>query len=145
MTSSTVPKCILLAGDPICYELAAAAASALKPGMLARRNSAGTLEAHATAAGVALPIFVRELSLAGLSIDDVYEPGDVVPFYACKKGDHVYAFLKDEGNVAIGAQLESDGAGALQAVSGSHPCAIALEAVNNTGGSGPVRIRVEVI
>lgn len=60
-------------------------------------------------------------------------------------GDLVYAFLEDEGNVAIGAALEiGSDAGALQASSTGRIVAFADEAVNNTGGSGPVRIRVRI-
>lgn len=145
MASEDTPKTTLLAGNPISYELPAAAGSALVPGMLARRNSAGTIEAHGTAAGAAEALFIRELSFAGLTIDDVYEPADTVPFWACRKGDHIYAFLEIGANVAIGAQLESNGAGYLQAVTGNFPVVVALEAVDNSAGSDPARIKVEVL
>lgn len=62
-----------------------------------------------------------------------------------QRGDVVYAFLEDEGNVARGAALEiGSDAGALQAYSSGRIVAFADEAVNNTGGSGPVRIKVRI-
>lgn len=60
-------------------------------------------------------------------------------------GDVVYAWLEDEGNVAVGAALEiGTDVGSLQAVSTGRIVAFADEAVNNTGGSGPVRIKVRI-
>lgn len=60
-------------------------------------------------------------------------------------GDMVYAWLEDEGNVAVGAALEiGSDAGALQAYTSGRIVAFAAEAVNNTGGSGPVRIKVRI-
>lgn len=62
-----------------------------------------------------------------------------------QRGDLVYAWLEDEGNVARGAGLEiGTDAGALQALSTGRLVAFADEAVNNTGGSGPVRIKVRI-
>lgn len=84
-------------------------------------------------------------SNANAAIDTDYA---VAAYARCiwpQKGDLVYAWLEDEGNVVIGAALEiGSDAGALQAFSTGRIVAFAAEAVNNTGGSGPVRIKVRI-
>lgn len=153
MAAST-PHTITLRGDPIASEARAKAAEAIKPGMLVEVHSDGTLKKHATADAPCAAAFAREMDIAGGGIDDVYEDGDTVLYSVFRPGDWVYAFLVDEGNVAVGALLGSDGAGALKASSwgtgtaaaaAGVPVAKALEAVNNVGGTGPVRIKVEVL
>lgn len=158
MAAST-PNTITLRGDPIASEARAKASEAIKPGMLVQLHTDGTLKKHATAGAKTNASFAREPDIFGGNIDDAYEDGDTVLYSVYRPGDWVYAWLEDEGNVAVGALLQSDGAGALEAVtafaqSGTTPFAVtnegnpvakALEAVNNTGGSGPVRIKVEVL
>jgi len=79
------------------------------------------------------------------AIDTDYAVAAVARCVWVQPGDVVYAFLEDEGNVAIGAALEiGSDAGALQASSTGRIVAFADEAVNNTGGSGPVRIKVRI-
>ena len=142
MASSDAPKTILLRGSPAGRE--GVAGSAITPGMFINLASDGELDP--AAAGADSKWVARENELIGGSIDDAYVAGEQVPYWACKSGDQVYALLVDEGNVAAGAPLEvSATAGVLGAVSTGVAVARALEAVNNTGGTGPVRIRVEVL
>lgn len=144
MASNDTPKTVLLRGDPIGDE--AIAAGTITPGMLLELTSAGTVQANATAADTAArKLIAREMELTDGDIDTDYAADDQVLYYSARSGDQFYMFLEDEGNVAIGAMLESDGAGALQAHSTGQPLFMALEAVNNTGGSGPVRIKVEAL
>lgn len=148
MASSDAPKTILLRGDPLSIEGAAAAGSAIKPGMLVEQITAGTYRAHASAAGNAAPIFAREADYTGGGIDDVYDVGENVVMWYCKPGDMIYALLKAGQNVAIGTFLESAGDGSLRDVATAGVVvAKAAEAVNNNPGSGglPVRIKVEVL
>lgn len=158
MASST-PHTITLRGDPIASEARAKASEAIKPGMLVELHTDGTLKKHATAKAQANASFVREPDIFGGSVDDTYDDGDTVLFSTFRPGDWVWAWLVDEGNVAVGALLESAGDGSLRAVtaasqSGTTPFAVvtggvaiakALEAKDNTGGTGPVRIKVEVL
>jgi hypothetical protein len=117
--------------------------------MLIALTSSLTVIPHGTAAGTGAntpsPWFAREESYLGGSIDTNYASGDRVAYWDCKPGDQVYALLEASANVAAGVLLESNGAGALQALSSGAPVARTLEAVNNSGGGTPVRIRVEVL
>ncbi len=152
MASNDTPKTILLKGKPIQYE--AVAAAAIDPGDLIMVTSTGAVQRHNAAAGVAEAAFAREQEWAGGGISTPYALNDRVPYLVCSKGDEVYAFLQDEGNVAAGAFLESDGLGSLKATThaitnattaAAWPIAMALEAVNNTGGTGKVRIKVRIL
>lgn len=152
--AASAPHTITLRGDPIASEARAKASEAIRPGMLVELHTDGTLKKHATADAPCAPSFAREMDIAGGGIDDIYEDGDTVLYSTFRPGDWVYALLVDEGNVAVGALLGSDGAGALKASSwgtgsaaaaAGHPIAKALEAVDNTGGSGVVRIKVEIL
>lgn len=81
----------------------------------------------------------------GQDIDTPYSVElETVEYVIPLTGDHLYMFLEAAGNVAAGAILESGGAGSLQAGTIS-PLARALEAVDNSAGATPVRIRVEVL
>ena len=143
MASNATPKKILLSGSPIQYE-ALAGAAGIKPGHMVKLNSAGAAVVHATAAGAAAKMFVRENELIGKSIADAYANGDQLTYYVCKPGDRVYAWLETANNAVIGSLLESDGAGGLQLVSAGFPVAQAVEAVNNATGA-QARIKVEIL
>lgn len=146
MTSSTTPKTVLLKGNPIVNEAAAATSSNIKPGMLLERTSAGQFRPHSTVGGRAAKVFAAEAGYVGGTIDDTYEDSDQVPAYSCEQGAQIYAFLSAGEDVALGAYLQSDGAGALEATdSDGHAVAVALEAVDNGGGASAVRIKVEVL
>jgi hypothetical protein len=156
MTSRTTPKTVLLGGEPRHAE-AAAANGPVMPGMLLAMTSTGAVRPHNVAGAQASAMFAREADFVGASIDDEFETGELVPYYIGKSGDRFYAFLEAGANVAIGALLESNGAGALQPLTapaeddgtvtsfGGAALVRAIEAVNNSGGEGVVRIKVEVI
>lgn len=123
----------------------------ITPGMLIERGTTNTVKPHATGGGNAARMVAIENPWSdhgnGAAIDHAYAAGETVFYIDAQSGDVLYMFLEDEGNVAIEAALESDGAGALQALAGTAVeglVAYAEEAVNNTGGSGPVRIRVKI-
>lgn len=162
MPSSTVPKTVILKGDPIKKEEQVHAAVSVTPGMLvAFDGTSGNLRAHATAGGNAAPAFAVENSDMGYGIDDAYygaghasKPsgwlGDSAQYVVSRPGDELYALLAVGANVAKGAFLESAGNGALRAFTNQANqfraiVARALEAVNNAAGSAAVRIKVEVV
>lgn len=146
MTSSTEPKTIMLRGSMNPHTELVCAEGPIRPGMLISRNSDNKFVPHPTAAGLTGPIFARENSIVGKSIDDNYVQGDTVLAWHCRNGDWIYALLEEGANVAIGALLESNGAGLLQAQSGAASLCRALEAVNATGGpAAGTRIKVEVL
>jgi hypothetical protein len=141
-----MPNIILLRGKPVKEE--GKCGVAITPGMLLQWN-AGTLRPNATAADTAaIPIFadvniVPDRGVATAAIDTPYAVNERVQYFHCTSGDMVYALLETGANVARGAALESNGAGALQAVTTGRIVGFAAEAVNNASGSN-VRIRVEV-
>ncbi|TMV49370.1 hypothetical protein FE783_12705 [Paenibacillus mesophilus] len=159
MSSSTTPKKTVLKGDPLRKEGAAGAAGII-PGHLVTRNSAGAYVVHGTAGGNAAPTFAAEQDFLGSDINTAYASGDRVQVNYFRPGDEVYTFLDAGQNAANGAYLESSGDGTLRVhtapsineggsatvtVNTRAIVARALEAVNNSGGSDPVRIKAEVL
>lgn len=144
------------------------AGAAITPGELVERNGNGThdqpeLQPHGTTPstdteGAALPRFALEYSHTGRGIDDDYSSGDHVEYRSGLTGDEIYAWLDAGENVSTDDPLESAGNGALKIHDGSDDAdstttqtyydgaivAHAVEAVDNSGGSSPVRVRVEV-
>lgn len=137
---------IALKGDFIRKE--GEASSIITPGELVEWGGANDLQVHSTAAGAARKAFALENDLVGNGIDDDYAAGVTVQYGVFTSGAEVYAWLAGGENVAKGAAMASDGAGALQATGSpgadEYPVAFAAEAKDNSGGSDPVRIKVEV-
>jgi len=146
MTSSTDPKTIMLRGSMNPHTEMVCAEGEIRPGMLISPDTQGRAVPHPTAAGKTGAVFARENSIVGKGIDDNYVQGDTVLSWEARVGDWIYALLEEGANVAIGAFLESNGAGLLQAQSGNFSICRALEAVNSTGGpAAGTRIRVAII
>lgn len=99
------------------------------PGMLLEITATG-VKKHATAAGKHAFLFALEDELQGKGIDEDYAAADKVQVWVAGRGDIVYALLEDESTIAIGAFVESNGEGMVQAVSGTYPIGVALEAVD---------------
>jgi hypothetical protein len=123
------------------------ASAAITPGHLVEivpsGGDAGQLRAHATAADTDVQVmFAVENELVGDDIDTAYADGDTVKFCYPVSGAKIYAWLEAAANVARGAPLESNGAGALQAKTTGQTVAYAEEAVDNSAGGSAVRIRV---
>jgi hypothetical protein len=127
-----------------------ATGATITPGMLLQFDGANnTVEPHAAAGEAPQPLMVAVEAVwkYGGGIDEPYDTvGEQVDFCYPLSGDIFLGLLADEENAAQNALLVSAGNGQL-AVAGVDEVAIgrALDAVNNTGGSGPKRIRVEVI
>lgn len=151
-TSSILPKTVILKGDPVINEAPMATSAAIKPGHLIELTSAGTVRKATLGFGATVSrssgaLFAVEPGWRGGDIDTAYANGDTVTYMASRPGDEVYAFLQDNENIAIGQQLMSAGDGSLEAVdSDGFAIAVALEAVNTTGGaSAEARIKVRVL
>lgn len=115
-----------------------AAGGTILPGMLLIYSAADTVVAHSDDAPTAgcLTMFACEDALQGRDIDDAYASGDQVKVWIPYRGDEVYAILEDGAHVAIGALLESNGAGYLQAFSsGNGAVAMALEHLDLSGSN----------
>lgn len=145
MTSATNPKVIELYGMGLQLEEIVTDA-AITPGMLVTRTATG-IRPHNVASGVASPQFAIENGAVGKGIDDDYAIGDQCIFKAFAVGSAVYALAHAGGAaIAAGAMLMSAGDGTLELASTDDTAiAQALEAIDNSGGATPVRIRVEVI
>jgi hypothetical protein len=121
------------------------AAAAIIPGMLIELIAAGTVQAHSSAGGSALPMFALEDELQGNGIDTAYTAANPVQCWIPNRGDQVYALLDDGETAVIGSLLESSGEGFLQVYSADASAAadavdhrivaVALEAVNLSSSS----------
>lgn len=123
---------------------------ALLPGQLVEYIAVSTenkIRKHATAGGPAAAMFVKEQDMHNRSVtESSYANNDLVEIIAAQPGAKIWALIPDEANVAAGAYLTSNGDGTLKvAATTDIRIAVADEAVNNTGGTGAVRIRVTVI
>ncbi len=88
---------------------------AMSPGMLVEpRPGYSTIRKHATEGGNAIPMIVCEDVYQGKDITDAYVAGDKVKVWIPQRGDQGYVQLEDEGEVAIGDFVESNGAGYFQ-------------------------------
>ena len=91
-------------------------------------------------------LFAAHDRLQGKTIEDNYVSGDKVQCFAPKRGDNVWAWLKDEENVATGAPLTNDDSGSLVAavVGTDVVVAFAEEALDLTAADTPADARIVV-
>lgn len=90
-------------------------AADIYPGMLLELMSTDKVKPHANAAqDVAIPVVALEDALQGNGINDLYASGAIVTCWIPQRGDEAWMVLADGENVAIGDELESNGAGYLQ-------------------------------
>lgn len=115
-----------------------------------------TVQPHAVAGGkaqklVAVEEFFTGETVAGkgATIDDTYAAGTLVRFHECEPGDTLWMRLKQGESVTPADYLASAGgaqAGQLIKIGTANPSDTALframEVKDNSGGSGPVRVRV---
>jgi hypothetical protein len=135
---------ILLKGRGIRKE--AVAGGAITPGHLLTLDAAGELIVHATAGGYAAPLFAVENDLEGKTIDDAYAADDFVQAEYMWQGFEVYALVPaSAAAIVIGDLLESVGDGTLKILATGVAVAQALEAVDNSVGGTPARIKVVII
>lgn len=165
--AKTNPETVLLHGRDDDTKDGVASA-VITPGELVEQSGTNAdgdrqFQPHATAPatdteGAALPRFALEYGKAGKGIDEDYASGDHMEYRTGLAGDEFYAWLDAGENVSADDPLESAGNGALRQHTGSDDAdatttqtyydgaivAHAAEAVDNSGGGSPVRIRVEV-
>ena len=144
-------KRIILKGTPLRDE--GVAAAAITPGHLVEEVAAG-VQVHGDAGENAIPTFAVERDLTGDGIDVDYAANDQVLLAHCRTGDVVNALLAAAATaVPNGGWLESAGDGTLRIATTDAATddtqrlgivARALEAVNNSGGGTPARIKVRI-
>ena len=146
------PKTITLKGHGCRKE--GLASEAISAGHLVEFGGSADLQKHSTAAGTARKCFALENDLVGGGIDDAYASGDQVQTAVFMSGCEVYALVAASAPaIAKGDALESAGDGTLRKAATDAATdttqrnsivGYALEAVDNSGGGAPARIRVEV-
>ena len=127
----------------------------IKPGHLIMKLSTGKVDVHATSGGITPAIFAfcDELSSGGDGISarrnlfDAYAAADQVFHGYPQKGDIIQAWLPANATaVVIGSFLMSNGDGCLALrTSTNHILAVAEEAIDNSAGSDPVKIKVRIV
>lgn len=150
MATST-PAQILLKrngeGEPTVFEETVVSA-AITPGEWVIFSS-GSVRPHNVAADVDAPdilavenAYLDPRTNTSPAIDTDYAVAAKAKLIFPQPGDLLYCFLEAAANVAKGAPLEHNGSGHLQPFSTGKIVGYAAEAVDNSGGGSPVRIRV---
>ena len=99
---------------PVELEIEAAGAD-IMPGMLLKRDNAGTIIRHDIADGPASPKLIAVENLfEGKTIDDLYVSGENVYIIAARPGDLMWMWLDATVTVSIGDYVSSNGDGALK-------------------------------
>lgn len=159
--AKTNPSVIILKGNPQYREyplapISASGVTAITPGMLVELAS-GEVRPHTTQGGDAVPMFAVE----GLNIDassqtmgdidtDYDDDNGAVKVARCNHGDVVYALLVAGESVAADELLQSASDGYLMGYNSSSPTPLravgrAVDAVDNSAGTTPARVKVEVL
>lgn len=146
-------KTIVLRGGGIRKERKAG--GAITPGHLVELNASDQFVVHSTAAGNAIAAFAVEAEVFGKDIDTAYASGDQCFVEYLPTGSEVYALVgAGAAAIAEGDYLESAGDGTLRKLATATATtqaqrasvvARALEAVDNSAGGTPARIKVEVL
>lgn len=123
------------------------AASVIVPGSLLALGSGGTVSENQIA--VSHNLYAVEDELQGKDIDDTYAAAAPVQCWSPQKGDIVYGLLGVGETAVIGSLLipfpaNATSAGSMK-VSATLGAAIALEAVDNSGGSVAVRLQYQIV
>ncbi len=156
----TAPRTIILVNKDNCVMKELVAGGTITPGHLVDIASTGKYVVHPDAKVRTAAIFAAEADLIGKGIDDNYVANDNVYAWVCPPGTEVNALVAASASaIVIGDLLESAGDGTLrkrtaasQLGSGTYdytaagePVAMAIEAVDNSGGGSPARLKCIVI
>jgi len=146
-------KTIWLKGDGLVKE--ANAGGAITPGHLVFIATDGDVEVHGTAAVNAIPAFALEADFIGKGIDVAYAAGERVQYLMPQRGAEIFALVAaSAAAIVIGDYLESAGDGTVRILTAAAATseaarqsvvARAIEAVDNSGGGSPARIKIEVV
>lgn len=154
-----MPKKILLKESGAEVYGGAAADAIITPGDLIEVSATGVIR-HATAGGNAETMFAVNAADQNRDIDSDYAAGEDVPFVVAGRGSVINARVAAAAAaIDVGDSLESAGDGTLRkhtpmaideggsaelTVNLNAIVAVAIEAVDNSGGASPVRIKARV-
>lgn len=119
----------------IVYEERNAGNGAIKPGMLCKVQSDGTVIPHDSAGGKVENLVAIEDALQGKTVSDLYVTGYPVRLMRFRPGEEFFGLLHGHCNITMGEHLCSKGDGTFRssADSGSYgdtACAVALETLD---------------
>jgi hypothetical protein len=131
------------------YEEAKAGAASIKPGMLARLDSAGELVvAGGTEGDFAAREVVLENALVGGLVSTVYDNDTQIPYGVFAPGSEAYMLIKSGQNVAKGDRLIAAGDGHLMREAGADSATVvkqviaqAMEACDATSAAALCKVR----
>ncbi len=148
-------KTITLKGNDLVIRKEGIASVAITPGYLIERHSAVGVRPHNSAAVNAQKAFAVENDIVGDGIDVDYAIDDTTLYGVFPAGAEVFALVPASADaIVINDFLESAGDGTLRIAAtdaatdeGQRAAivAVALEAVDNSGGGSEARIKVEVM
>ena len=143
-------KTIMLEVSPESTRLEAKAAAGpdIIPGYLLQYNLNGEFEPHAPGDTPSEPIFAIENIYKGLTIDDHYQPGEIVYAIHCRPGDIVLAWLQEGRVSTLGLFYRSAGGGDLRddsTVNTGAYVAVSLERIDTTAPAVPGRFKVQTL
>jgi hypothetical protein len=139
--ASALPHTINLKGRPQRRE--AAAAGAITPGHYITYNSSGQFVAGGTTLLAHPRIFAAENELLGNGVDVAYAAGDRVLAWHCGPGDEVWGLLAAAATaVVIGSDLEFKADGTVGLRTTGVLIGVALNAVDNSAGGSPARVKI---
>ncbi len=147
--AKTIPDVINLKSRGDLWVEDAVATGTITPGsvvQLGATASPNEVAVQSTAAGKR-PVWValHDTDL-GRGINDDYVAGDSVKYIRSLAGDEFFALVAaSAAAIAKGALLEFDASGGFRILAAGAAKAIALEAVDNSGGGTPARIKVATI
>ena len=143
-----MPNTVILRGDTYTRR-EDMANEAITPGHLCNFAANDRLQKHAQSGEGGGRIFALESDYTGDEVTTAYASGDRVPYADCAPGVVVWAHLASGQNVARGAVLMSNGAGALTAITGTNiQMAQADEDANASTGiaaGGTLRFKARVV
>lgn len=159
MPRTTTPSTIILhADDRSLDRMDGVATGEIEPGMLVEVTGSvdtGADEAREVGpqSGDAVPVPFRlalEYSHTGGGVDDAYAADEHLEYRHFIGGEVAYGYLAEGENVTEDDLLVSNGDGTFRAADGAGgedaaAIGVATEAVDNSGGAEPVRIRVEAL
>ncbi len=136
-------RAVMLRGGGIRKEMPAG--GAITPGHIITHNASGQYVVHGTAGGDLLVTVALENEIVGRGIDDAYAAGEQVLAIVPQPGSEVNALVgAGAAAIAAGDPLESAGDGTVRKVTTGVVIGYAMEAVDNSAGTSPARIIMEV-
>lgn len=141
------PSTILLKGHGHAMFEGIVSNAAIRPGSLVMMHTDGTIRVQATADRRPPALVAVEYELEGQGIDVNYAVGSRIKYVALTAGQEFYGLVPSgEAAITVGARLTAGAGGTLaNSAAANDDFAIALEAVDNSGGGAAVRIKARVV